>query len=54
MSRYEVKVTEVLSRIITVDAEDEADAQVKVGEMYSNAQIVLDWSDVEDVTIEVV
>lgn len=54
MSRYEVRITEILSRIVTVDAEDEIDAQVKVDEMYSNEQIVLDWSDVENVTIEVV
>ena len=54
MSKYEVKVTEILSRIVTVDAEDEIEAQAKVDDMYGNSQIVLDWSDVEDVTIEVV
>lgn len=54
MSKYEVRITEILSRVVTVDAEDEIDAQVKVDEMYGNEQIVLDWSDVENVTIEVV
>ena len=35
MSQYEVRITEILSRIVTVDAEDEIDAQVKVDEMIS-------------------
>lgn len=54
MSKYEVRITEILSRIVTVDADDEIEAQLKVDEMYGKEQIVLDWSDIENITIEVV
>ena len=45
MKTYEVKIHEILTRIVKVDAESEKQAIEKVQEMYDNETIVLDWSD---------
>lgn len=50
MNEYKVEIKETLSRIVTVEAEDEADACDRV----SNQGIVLDASDFIDVEFEVI
>lgn len=42
---YEVTITEVLSRIIDVEAENKEDAIKKIKEQYWNGDIVLDSND---------
>jgi len=41
----DIEVTEVLSRIITVEAIDVQDAITQVKNMYTSEEIVLDYSD---------
>ena len=45
--KYEVTITEVLSRIIDVEAENKEDAIRKIKEQYWSGAIVLDSSDYE-------
>ena len=40
--KYQVKITEYLSKIIEVEADDEVDARLLVEEMYCGEEIVLD------------
>jgi hypothetical protein len=54
MQEYQVEITETLSRIVTVEAEDEADACSIVEANYSDESTVLDFSDFQDVEFEVV
>lgn len=55
MKQYKVKVTEVLQRVITVEASNEEDAINKVQDMYDDCEIVLDADDfVGPVNIECV
>ena len=51
MKKYNVLVEETLSRLITVRAKNEEDAVTKVTKKYKNEDIVLDYSDLSDVTI---
>lgn len=51
MKKYNVLVEETLSRLITVSAKNEEDAVTKVTKKYKNEDIVLDYSDLSDVTI---
>ena len=53
MKEYNVMITETLSRIITVEASSEREAEEKVKEMYNDEEIVLDWNDLDDTDIEV-
>jgi hypothetical protein len=44
MKKYSIEVLEVLSRIIEVEAQDEADAIDRVRQMYRKCEIVLFFS----------
>ena len=45
MKKYRIEVTEVLSRIVEIEAIDEESAIATVMAMYRNCDIVLDASD---------
>jgi len=45
MKKFRIEVTEVLSRIVDVEAENETDAIDAVWQMYRNCDVVLDASD---------
>lgn len=45
MKKYRIEVTEVLSRIVEMVAEDEEEALQHVKAMYRNCDLVLDASD---------
>lgn len=45
MKKYLVKVEEVLTHNVIVEAEDEADAEYKVEQLYFDEKIVLDYND---------
>lgn len=49
MATYDVTVTEILSRTVTVSAASEQEASTKVELMYDNEEIVLTADDFEDV-----
>ena len=49
MRKFDVEIIETLSRIITVEAEDELDAKLLVDEMYRGEEIVLDADDFQSV-----
>ena len=43
--KYKVRVIEVLSRVVEVEADDEIDARLLVEEMYRGEEIVLNSED---------
>lgn len=45
MKRYYVSVTETLNKVVSVDAESEAEAVSAVNDAYHNCEIVLDSDD---------
>ena len=45
MKKYSIEVSEVLSRIVEVEAENEMDATAEVRRLYRKCAIVLDDSD---------
>lgn len=45
MTKYRIEVTEVLSRIVETDADNEEDAVEMVRQTYRNCEVVLDASD---------
>ncbi len=45
MMKYSIEVTEVLSRLVEVEAVDEDEAIERVRQMYRKCEIVLDDSD---------
>ena len=53
MTKYRIEVTEVLSRIVEAEAENEDDAVEMVRQMYRNCEIVLDASDYVETEISV-
>jgi len=53
MTKYRIEVTEMLSRIVEADAENEDDAVERVRQMYRNCEIVLDASDYVETEISV-
>ena len=53
MKKYRIEVTEVLSRIIEMDAENEDEAVEMVRQMYRNCDLVLDASDYVETEISV-
>lgn len=53
MKKYSIEVTEILRRIMEVEASDADDAIAKVRQMYRNCDIVLDASDYERTEISV-
>ena len=53
MTKYRIEVTEVLSRIVETEAENEDKAVDRVRQMYQNCEIVLDASDYVETEISV-
>jgi hypothetical protein len=53
MTKYRIVVTEVLSRIVEMEAENEDDAVEMVRQMYRNCELVLDASDYVETEISV-
>jgi len=53
MTKYRIEVTEVLSRIVETDAENEDDAVEMVRQMYRSCELVLDASDYVETEISV-
>ncbi len=51
MNTFEIEITEILSTVIKVEAENQNDAILKVKEMYLNQEIVLDAEDYKDTDI---
>ena len=45
MKKFRIEITEVLSRIVEIEAENEDDAVEKVWQMYRNCDVILDASD---------
>lgn len=43
--KYEIKVSETLSRVVEIDAKDKESALEKIRKMYSNEEIVLGADD---------
>ena len=53
MTKYRIEVTEVLSRIVEIEADNEDDAVEMVRQMYRNCDLVLDASDYVETEISV-
>ena len=53
MTKYRIEVTEVLSRIVETEAENEDDAVEMVRQMYRKCELVLDASDYVETEISV-
>ena len=53
MTKYRIEVTDVLSRIVEAEAENEDDAVEMVRQMYRNCELVLDASDYVETEISV-
>lgn len=53
MKRYYVSVTETLNKVVSVDAESEAEAVSAVSDAYNNCEIVLDSYDYCGKTVKV-
>lgn len=53
MKKYRIEVTEVLSRIVEIGAENEDEAVEIARQMYRNCEIVLDASDYIETEISV-
>jgi len=52
---FKVNITEVLSRVIAVEADSKEEALIRVSDMYNSEEIVLDYSDFnDDVKIEII
>jgi hypothetical protein len=51
--KYQIRITEYLSKIIEVEADDEIDARLLAEEMYCGQEIVLDAQDFDDVEFEI-
>lgn len=51
---YKVNVKEILSRTITVEAEDAFEAEEKVADMVRNSEIILDADDFIDREITII
>ena len=51
---YTVKFTEVLEREVAIEAGSPAEAQEIAEKMYRKEEVVLDWSDLTEQSIEVV
>ena len=51
--KYQVKITEYLSRIVEVEADDEVDARLLAEELYCEEIVVLDYNDFDDVEFKI-
>ena len=54
MKKFKVLITEYSSKIVEVEANEEAEAMLLVREMYCGEEIVLDYSDFDDVEFEII
>lgn len=54
MAEYQVEIHETSSRIVMISAENSDDAVDKVREAYENGDHILDSSDFQDVSFEVI
>ena len=53
MTKFRVEITEILSRIVELDADNEEDALELARRMYRNCDIILDSSDYVETEISV-
>ena len=53
MAKYRIEVTEILSRIVETEADDEDDAIEKIRQLYRDCAIVLDSSDYIETNISI-
>ena len=53
MKVFEVNISEMSSKIVKVEASDAEEAYNKTRDMYYSEEIVLDYSDFDDVDFEV-
>ena len=53
MPMYDVEITETLTKVVPVEAESAKDAERIVELLYSNSEIILDYSDFLDWEITV-
>lgn len=51
---YKVKITEVLSKVVEVEAESASKAEFDARSLYYNEEVVLDWVDFDKVSFEVI
>jgi hypothetical protein len=49
MKKFDVEIFEILSKVITVEAEDELEARLLAEEMYRGEEVVLYYSDFQSV-----
>ena len=54
MNAYTIKITNILQREVTINADNVFDAIKKVRQQYNDCEIVLDWEDLVDTDIAVV
>lgn len=54
MNTYTIKITNILQREVTVNADSVFDAIKDVRQQYNDCKIVLDWEDLVDTDIAVV
>lgn len=52
MRNYKVEITELLQRIVEVEAESASEAIEKVSLQYANEKIVLDYDDCKEFSIQ--
>lgn len=50
--KYYLEVTEVLKKVVSVEAESSLEARRKVDYAYSESDIVLDYDNLDDVSID--
>ena len=48
MKRYTIEIIETLTRLVSIEADDEFEAERIVREKYKNGEIVLDADDFQD------
>ena len=53
MKKYTIEITETLTRIVSIEAETEYEAERIVREKYKNCEIVLDADDFVDCEIHI-
>jgi hypothetical protein len=54
MKTYRVEITEVLVKSVEIQAENEKEAYSKVEEMYGKSEIVLDYDNYFNTSIDVI
>lgn len=50
--KYYIEVTEVLKKVVCVEAESEKQARSKAEQAYADEVIVLDWDDFDEYSFE--